>query len=90
MPSTKPSGISGAKIASTSPLIAQMGEDWIVVRDGEGVAVTWRIAARATTLGRPLTPMLRASALAMFVMAKSGRAKRTAWSEGRVRGTQAV
>ena len=86
----RPRQITFTMIATTSPLIAQMGEDWVIAPAGDGVDVTWRIAARASALGRPLTPVLRLTSLAMFRMARSGLAKRTGWSEGRVHGTQAV
>jgi len=77
----RPHRLAFTMIATTSPLLAQMGEDWLLEPDGDGVAVTWRIAARATALGRPFTPVLRASAWGMFAMAKAGLAKRTAWSK---------
>jgi hypothetical protein len=86
----RPHRIAFTMIASTSRLVAQLAEDWFVEPDAEGARVTWRIAARTSALGRPLTPVLRASVLAMFYLARSGLAKRTAWSAGRVRGKHAV
>jgi hypothetical protein len=52
--------------ATTSPLVAQMAEDWILTRDGDGSRLDWTVVARPTTIGRPITPALKAIMRAMF------------------------
>lgn len=64
--------------ATTSPLVAQLGEDFILERDGDGTRLTWRVAARATALGRPLAPLLRATLRLNAVLGERGLRKRTA------------
>jgi hypothetical protein len=46
-------------IASSSPLVRRMGEDWRLVRDAGGTRLEWTVAAVPTTLGKLATPALR-------------------------------
>lgn len=65
-------------IASTSPLVAQMAEDWALQPDGDGTHLTWTIAAVPTALARPAQPALRAILRSMFALAHPGLRKRAA------------
>src|SRR5262245_7154250 len=46
-------------IASTSPLVRRMAEDWRRPRDAGGTRLDWTVAAVPTTLGRMTAPMQR-------------------------------
>jgi hypothetical protein len=71
--------------ATTSPLVMRMAEDWRIEPTGDGVRLDWIVAATPSTLGKPITPALRAILRGMFVGVKSGIGKRTAWSAQRGR-----
>ena len=66
--------------ATTSPLVARMAEDWRIEHTTDGVRLDWIVVAAPTTLGRPITPALRAILRGMFARAQRQLAKRTAWS----------
>lgn len=62
----------GARIAftmteTTSPLVAQMAEDWRIAREDIGTRIDWIVVARPTLLGRVATPMLKAVLRGIFM-----------------------
>lgn len=46
-------------IGSTSPLSAQLGEDYQLTRDGNGTRLDWVMAARPTSIGKLAAPGMR-------------------------------
>lgn len=46
-------------IATTSPLVTQMGEDYRLFADGKGTRLDWTIAAVPTKIGNASTPVTR-------------------------------
>ncbi|MFN0251542.1 MAG: SRPBCC family protein [Kofleriaceae bacterium] len=46
-------------IATTSPLVKRMGEDYRLTPDGKGTRLVWTIAAVPSALGRASTPVTR-------------------------------
>ena len=69
--------------ASTSPLVKQMGEDWKLTREGNGVRLDWTVGGVPTTVGKVGAPALRAVLSRLFVGGGANLAKRLAQ-----RGTQ--
>jgi hypothetical protein len=63
-------------IATTSPLIEQMAEDFHITPAGSGVRLDWHVAARLTLRGRLISPGLRLSLRAMFAQARLALQKR--------------
>ncbi|MEO6776178.1 MAG: SRPBCC family protein [Kofleriaceae bacterium] len=74
--------------AADSPLVDRMAEEMRLEPHAKGVAFTYRVIAEPSRIGRPLQPVLRAILRGLFAASVRGLAKRTAWSEGRVRATQ--
>jgi hypothetical protein len=72
-------------ISSTSPLVAQMAEDWRIHRDGGTTRLEWTVAARPTLVGRAITPALRAVLRVMFTRSCANIVKRA----GTFKGTRA-
>jgi uncharacterized protein YndB with AHSA1/START domain len=62
-------------IASDSPLVDRMAEDWQLARDGGGTQLTWIVGGHPTRLGRIATPALRFTLNRLFARgtAKLGR-----------------
>ncbi len=54
---------------TTSPLVARMGEDWLLSREDIYTRLDWVVVARPTLLGRALTPALRATLRSIFLRA---------------------
>lgn len=77
-------------IATTSPMVARMGEDWRLVRESAGTRVSYAVAAELRPFARPFAPALRIVMRQLFGAGVRALAKRTRWSAGRVRGTQGV
>ncbi len=53
-------------LASTSPLVTRMAEDWRITRDGRSVRLDWTVGAYPSMLGRAATPVLRRVLGTMF------------------------
>lgn len=53
-------------IASTSPLAAQIVEDYRLSPDGSGTRLDWIVGVKPTTLGRATTPITRLVLQRMF------------------------
>lgn len=68
--------VAFSMIATTSPLVETMGEDWLVTRDDIYTRLDWLVVARPTRIGRPVTPALRAILRLMFVRAAGNIQKR--------------
>ena len=78
-------------VATTSPLIARMAEDWRLARTDGGTRVTYAVSAELRPLARAAAPGLRLATRALFAAGVRGLAKRTRWSAKHVqdrRGTQ--
>jgi hypothetical protein len=71
-------------IGTTSPLVTRMAEDWQIAPAAHGCEIAWTVAAHPSLVGRPIMPALRLILRGMFGMARSGLAKRTAWSKAAV------
>lgn len=65
-------------IATTSPLVAQMAEDWRLQPHGDGTQLTWTVVAVPSALARPTRPAMRALLRAMFAVSRPGLARRAA------------
>jgi hypothetical protein len=72
--------------ATSSPLIARMGEDWRLTQHPDHTDVEWIVVAYPSLIGRPITPVLRIILGRMFGIARGGLAKRTEWSHSRLQG----
>ena len=70
-----------------SPLVDRMAEEMVVAPHADGVVFTYGVFAEPSRLGKSLLPGLRLVLRGLFAGAVRGLAKRTAWSEGRVRAT---
>jgi hypothetical protein len=55
--------------ATTSPLVHQMGEDFRITPEGDGVRLDWAMCARPTLLGRALEPATRLVVSRLFATA---------------------
>lgn len=53
-------------IATTSPLVKRMGEDYRLSADGKGTRLDWTIAAEPSSLGKVSSPMTRLISKAMI------------------------
>ena len=73
--------------AVDSPLVERMAEEMVVAPHAEGVRFSYGVFAEPSRIGRPLLPGLRLVLRGLFAGAARGLAKRTAWSEDRVRAT---
>jgi len=63
-------------LATTSPLIDRMGEDWQLSRDGIYTRIDWIVAAKPTLIGRAATLPLRGILRMMFIRACGNLQKR--------------
>jgi hypothetical protein len=70
-----------------SPLVDRMAEEMVVAPHANGVTFTYGVFAEPSRIGKPLLPGLRLVLRGLFAGAVRGLAKRTAWSESRVRAT---
>ena len=70
---------------ATSPFIASAGEEWLMKRDGIYTRLHWLFVARPSTIGRPLTPLLRNMMRVMFSRACTNIQRRA----GSVKGEHA-
>jgi hypothetical protein len=75
-------------IATTSPLVARMAEDWRLVREPGGTRVSYTVAAELRPFARAMAPALRIVMRQLFGAGVRALVKRTRWSAGHVRGTQ--
>jgi hypothetical protein len=75
-------------IATTSPLVARMAEDWRLVREPGGTRVSYTVAAELRPFARAMAPSLRIVMRQLFGAGVRALVKRTRWSAGHVRGTQ--
>ena len=73
--------------AVDSPLVERMAEEMRIAPHADGVAFTYGVIAEPSRIGRPIQPVLRAILRGLFGSSVRGLAKRTSWSEGRVRAT---
>jgi hypothetical protein len=55
--------------ATSSPLVHQLGEDFRIAPEGDGVRLDWAMAARPTLLGRALEPATRVMMRRIFAVA---------------------
>jgi hypothetical protein len=69
-------------IGTTSPLVAQMGEDFRVAREDIYTRLDWIVVARPTRLGRPVTPALRGVLRVMFMRACGNLQRRAGTFKG--------
>ncbi len=72
---------------TTSPLVAQMAEDWRLAREDIYTRLEWIVVARPTLLGRAITPALRATLRLLFMRA-AGNIEKRAGSFKRERGKE--
>jgi len=61
-----PTNLALTMIATTSPLVARMGEACKLTPELGGVRVDWTVAAHPTALGRPVMPIVRRVLHEMF------------------------
>ncbi len=62
--------------ATTSPLVARMGEDWRLSREDIYTRFDWVVVAQPTRIGRVAAPALRAILRVMFMRAAGNMQKR--------------
>jgi hypothetical protein len=75
-------------LATSSPLVEQMAEDWRMARDGDGTRVSYLIAVRPMPRARVLAPALKLMTARMFAIGFRRLVKRARWSINLERGTQ--
>ncbi len=75
-------------IATSSPLVEQMAEDWRMARDGDGTRVSYLIAARLVPRARAIGMPMKLVTGRMFALGFRRLAKRARWSVNLERGTQ--
>ncbi|HUJ58743.1 MAG TPA: SRPBCC family protein [Kofleriaceae bacterium] len=63
-------------IATSSPLVARMAEDWVLSPGERGTHVEWRVVMRPSAIGRLAQPALPALLRGMFAAARRGLGKR--------------
>lgn len=68
--------------ATTSPLVAQMAEDWRLTREDIYTRLEWTVVARPTLVGRAVTPALRAILRLMFMRSCGNIQKRAGTFKG--------
>lgn len=73
--------------AADSPLADRMAEELLVAPHADGVVFTYGVFVAPSRIGKPLLPGFRLVLRGLFAGAVRGLARRTAWSEGRVRAT---
>ena len=80
-------GVAFTMTAVDSPLVDRMAAEMRIAPHANGVTFTYGVFAEPSRIGRPIQPVLRAILRGLFASSVRGLAKRTAWSEGRVRAT---
>ena len=75
-------------VATSSPLVEQMAEDWRMARDGDGTRVSYLIAAQLVPRARAIALPMKLVTGRMFAIGFRRLAKRARWSINLERGTQ--
>jgi len=69
-----------AMIGTTSPLVDQLGEDFRITPDGDGVRLDWTVAGRPRGVGRVASPAVRLMLRGLFAVYRANLEKLVAYS----------
>jgi hypothetical protein len=75
--------VSFTMIEVSSPFVEQMGEEWLISREGSMTRLDFKVVATPTRLGRLAQPVLRKLLESMFTRAVQTLGKRAANFKGR-------
>jgi len=67
----------------SSPFVDQLGEEWLVTRDGDGTRIDFKLVATPSRLGRLAQPALRRTLETLFTRGVRNIGKRAATFRGK-------